>query len=565
MAKFVKCPKCGGSLRPAKALAGNDSKFWRECSNTFCGTLVDTYEPYGMQYNFLADSHKYKGAFGGFGSGKSLAVIKHVEKSGTITENGYIAIIGFTHRQLRRNFKKDFDEEFPVRLAKQESGQKTPGFNQSEMVYTLRNGTKIELITADDAGKIRGLNATLIVIIEASNVSFEIFDSLKSRLRNQAAMSIRKNSEGKEIFVYDEKTGETVPDYDHDWMHILLESNPEANWINKKFLLEADRVQFYGNSYNKYSYTLGNINPEYSLHISATDANPFLPKNYLEVNTKGKPLHEIKRFYYGSFLFSADMVYPRFSEAVVDPYPIDFNDKNIYFIIGYDYGLADQSAFVFLAVNFEKNLLIQYDELMVVEMSIKEIAKPYREKLALIPEGKLLMMPKMDAKSYNKRQADKVTIGSMFEDIGLYFEPIQEDPVVRQMKLNSLINNAQIQIFRTCNFTIDQGMAYKKVRNSKGEITGKRVDKNNHFPDALEFATIKLPVNLEKMKIDDWIKPGHLIVADKFRKKITQTLTPRQELTAAMNPFNFEKRETYEEFDYNEEDYDKIISKLSGI
>ena len=32
-----------------------------------------------------------------------------------------------------------------------------------------------------------------------------------------------------------------------------------------------------------------------------------------------------------------------------------------------------------------------------------------------------------------------------------------------------------------------------------------------------------------------------------------------------MNPFNFTQEKDYEEHDYNEEEYDTIISKLSGI
>ena len=36
------------------------------------------------------------------------------------------------------------------------------------------------------------------------------------------------------------------------------------------------------------TYLLNDINEDYSLHISATDGNPYLPPNYLEMNTRGK-------------------------------------------------------------------------------------------------------------------------------------------------------------------------------------------------------------------------------------------------------------------------------------
>lgn len=107
----------------------------------------------------------------------------------------------------------------------------------------------------------------------------------------------------------------------------------------------------------------------------------------------------------------------------------------------------------------------------------------------------------------------------MFEDVGLLFDPIQESHEARTMKLNSLIESHQIQVFRTCTNLIEEVTAYKWAVNNKGERTGKREDKNNHFIDSLEFATIKLPYNLEEMKIDDWIKPGHYIEADLNRPK----------------------------------------------
>jgi len=65
VAKFHVCPRCGASLRTTKALSGGDSTFWKECSNSFCGTMIDTFEPYGMQYNFMKDPHAIKGVFGG--------------------------------------------------------------------------------------------------------------------------------------------------------------------------------------------------------------------------------------------------------------------------------------------------------------------------------------------------------------------------------------------------------------------------------------------------------------------------------------------------------------------
>lgn len=526
--------------------------------------MVDTFEPYGMQYNFMKDPHAIKGVFGGYGSGKSIAVIKDVEKHALITPGGHIAIIGYTYRVITRNFKKDFDEQFPIALVKQTSGEKTPGFNTKDMTYTLKNGCKIELITADNVIKLRGLNATKIVLLEASNITLEIFEALKSRLRNMAASIPKLNDKGQQMFELNIQTGEMVPLTEAEWHTMTLESNPEGNWIQTDFLLKAERIQFYGNSYNKYQYLIDEINKDYSLHISATDANPHLPKNYLEINTRGKPEHEVKRFYYGSFLFVANMVHPKIHQALIDPYPIDLNDPDIFVIIGYDYGLYDPSVFEFGAVNFKRHTITFYDEIEVIDMSVKQIAEAFRKRLSIIPDGKLLFIPKMDAKSYSKRGGDKVSLGSMFEEAGLLFDPVQEAPKERAIKTNSLIDNGQLFIFRTLKLAEELRKRARKV-NSKGEPTDELIDKHNHRGDAMEFALIKLPINLEKMSLADYLRPGERVIADLKRKKVKPVLDDRQKLIQSMNPLNFTKEKDYEEHDYNEEEYDTIISKLSGI
>lgn len=563
--KFEKCPRCDGVLLPSKTMAGNESTFWKECSNPFCGTMVDTFEPTTMQHNFAKDDAKFKGTFGGFGSGKSGIVIKDVEKHAFITPNGYIAVIGFTFRQIYRNFLKDFTEQFPVKFVVRSGNQKIPGFNQSENKILLKNGCQIELITADQEGKIRGLNATKIVVLEASNVPGPVIETSKSRMRNMAAAIEKVGKNGKIVIKYDPKSGIMVPEYEGDWINMVYESNPDAGYIRKEVLLKAGWVQFYGSSYEKYQYRIGEIDDNISVHISATDSNPYLPADYVEANSKGKPRHEVRRFYFGSFLFSEDMVYPRFHETVVDAYPINFLDRDIYALIGYDYGLYNLSAFVFAAINFRTEKLIAYDELGVSDMDVKEIATEFRKKLRVIPRGKLLMLPQMDANSYGKRQADKQTIGSMFEDAGLFFDPVQESEEARMLKVNTLINNGFLQVMRSCPRLIEEVTDYKMARNSKGELTGKRIDKRNHFIDALEFLTIKLPYNLETMKLYDWVKPGHLIVADKYDKRGEMEFTAEQKLSIKLNPLEQTFEVKYNEMELSDDDFDKIISKMSGI
>lgn len=561
-----KCPKCGGSLNPSVAMDGGNSPFWKECANPFCATFVDTYKPTTMQHNFLKDSHRFKGTFGGFGSGKSLAVIKQVEKHAQITPGGKIAVIGSTYRLIQRNFLKDFTEDFPRKFVNGVKNQKIFGFNQSDMTITLKNGTTIELITADKEEKIRGMNAGLVVHLEASNIPAAIIEGSKSRLRHLSATKKKVDENGNEVLVRDEATGELIPEIETSWRQMIFESNPDAGYIRTDLLLKASKVTFYGTSYEKYSYNLENIDPGISLHISATDSNPYLPPNYVEDNTRNKPLHFVRRFYYGSFLFSEHMVFPRFHERVVDAYPVNWDDKDIFALIGYDYGLANESAFIFATFNFRTKHIHAYDELIVSEMDIKEIATEYRKKLSTIPKGKLLMLPAMDAKSYGKRQADKKTIGEMFEDIGIYFDPVQEGIDVRAMQVNTLINEGYITFSRQgVPNLIEDVTNYKWKTNSKGEVLNEREDKNNHTADALEFLVIRLPYNLETMEVSDWIKPGHLIIADKNQIEKRPELTPVQKFNAGMNPLNQTFERDFKDDYFEEKDDDELMKMLDSL
>lgn len=569
--KFKRCPKCGSDLEPAKSIKGGQSVFWNQCTNTYCKSMVDNYQPFTMQYNFLKDDHPIKAVFGGYGGGKSLSVVKDVEKHLLITPNAYVAVIGNTYNLIERNFKKDFDEDFPIRFMKVTSGQKQPGYQAKERLYTLRNGAQVQLITADATEKLRGLNATKIVLLEASNTMFPIFDNVKSRARNNAASIFKTDSKGNVVYELDPVTGDEVPVIKYHWQNIVLESNPENNWIKKDFLLKSERIQFYGTSYRKYEYLKNDVNEFYSAHISATDGNPYLPPGYLEMNTKGKPKWEVERFYYGSFEFSENMAIPEIVGCYIDRYPINFNDKDIFVTIGYDYGYYDPSAFTFGIWNFRNHTLTIYDELGIIGGDVKEISEEFRKKLSVIPDGKLLFLPQMDEKSYGKTQANGETIGKMFENVGLIFEPAFEDPVARLTKMKTLAKNGQLFIFRDLEKTTTEFNGWKMQTDSKGNVLDKPVDKRNHFIDSVGFQTIKVPMNLETKKIFDYIRPGTRIIADRGKPKEIITFTPEQQFHRSFDPLNmgYHKKENVGIEDVSSEldqqMVDDIINKLSGI
>src|SRR5699024_2389362 len=122
------------------------------------------------------------------------------------TPNGTGLIGAATLPQLEQTAMKQFFEMFPEEHIADYSKQK----NYVDCV----NGFRVIFRPLDDEGKARSLNLTAFWVEEASEVGYEYFVQLQTRLRNHAT--------------------------DH---HIgLLSTNPDMNWIKTEFLLKSKKI-----------------------------------------------------------------------------------------------------------------------------------------------------------------------------------------------------------------------------------------------------------------------------------------------------------------------------------
>ena len=76
---------------------------------------------------------------------------------------------------------------------------------------------------------------------------------------------------------------------------------------------------------------------------------------------------------------------------------------------------------------------------------------------------------------------------------------------------------------------------------------------------------IRLPYNLETMEVSDWIKPGHLIIADKNQIEKRPELTPIQKFHAGMNPLNQTFERDFEDDYFEEKDDDELMKILDSL
>jgi len=234
-----------------------------------------------------------------------------------------------TKPQLDQTAKDMFFKVFPDFMIEQYLKQK-------DMVL-CKNGHVVLFRPLDEEGKLRSLNLTGFWIEEASEVKYDIFVQLQTRLRNKATRH-----------------------------HVgVLTSNPDMGWIKQEFLLKADKIH---NAQSKYIQDPDEINPAFSCHIAPTFLNTYLPPDYVETTSKSKPEWWVKRFMMGSFEHTEGMVYPHFSELIIDPFEIPEHWERL---TATDFGLRDPTVTLAAAIDPRMGEVHIYKEHYKAEKSIK--------------------------------------------------------------------------------------------------------------------------------------------------------------------------------------------------
>ena len=514
--KLTICPRCRKPLVPARAMNGSESTFFLECPD--CGTLINTFKPLPHQAEFLAHPAKYKMTAGGYGSGKSAIDIQYVLKHVFLIPKARVCVCGRSYPALESTFLEEFKSIFPDKLVKSR--------NDTKKEYSFTNGSVLMIRSFDDPTKLKSMNLTLVVIVEASDVPESGFEMMKSRLRNTAALIPEKDVNGNPVTYYDPASKTHKIKYRVDARHILMETNPASNWV-KKFLTESSDVRYHGSAKNE-GYVFRNPNKNYFTQIVSTDSNPFLPENYVEELSKGRSPAWVSQFLKGSFNFNDNLVFPNVGLRIVQPHKLpratdEYGNQTLFYAIGLDYGIVDHTHIVYTAYSTDTKKLYVYDELRINNADVKTICKEYRKntKINGTDLDHLLMLPRFDGRSYNKRESDLITIGGAFEANGLFFEPSFAGHEVRIVKLNSLINHDQIEIFSTCEYLIEELLNYTFVLDKEGRPTKTPKDGRDHGITALEFIVAELPHNLQELRLSAYIPQGTKFVHDKQTKQPT--------------------------------------------
>lgn len=516
MHDFRKCPRCNSDTVKSTAFNGGESEFWRNCSK--CNTYINTYLPQPHQLSVHEDPHTFIGNFGGFGTGKTYTSRQEIYKHAFITPNANILVCANVAKQYEQTIKRDIENDIPKDFVKAYSVQKQH--------MDLINGARIMYSPLDDPDKLRSLNLSMFIIIEASETSGDSFSTLKTRARNLAATVPLLDTQGNPQYRILE-SGDTVPIIKTSWIKGIVESNPDSGWIRNELLLTASKITNHGHVLDHYEVPDEIKDEAISAHIVSTNANAYLPPDYIKNQTKNKPLWWVNRFIFGSFSFSEGLVYPAAAQHYVPYFDPPPEWKKI---IAADYGLADDFVYLNGAIDPLHGILYIYREIRTNNRNIEELANLYFTEVSPdIPVGGLYCAPILDPKSGAKRDYNKKSLYDHFLDYGIYFIPGQISVDARVFKTNTYFESGKIKIMTNCTGLIKELDDYKfppKKLNVVSKSQDKPMDKNNHAINPLEWMVMELPKNPADLCLGAYDGTG-LSLEEKMLRKSQAHIPPQ--------------------------------------
>ena len=499
MKDFSRCPRCGSPTKKCIAINGGASEFWLEC--TRCNTYVNTYIPQPHQAAVHMDYHTYIGNFGGYGTGKTLTSREEMYKHIFITPNANVLIGANVAAQYEQTIKRDIEADMPRAFVRKISTQK--------QYIDLVNGARIMFRPLDDVDKLRSLNLTLFIIVEASEVDPESFTQLKTRLRNLAATIPVRDTKGNVVYEKLEN-GLRVPKIKTDWLRGIIESNPDSGWIRTQVLYNSDSIVKHGKIIDDVRVPDTAKDPAISSHVASTNCNAFLPPNFIDNLCKNKPGWWISRYIFSSFSYAEGLVYPGFNNCIIPRMEIPKDWKRI---VAADYGLSDDFVYLFGALDELNGRVIIYKEAPINNKNIEELSKLFYEETVDIPAGGYYCPPILDPKSGAKRDYNKKTLYDHFLDYGIAFQPGHISVDARVFRTNTYMESGKLCICDNCTYLINELQDYKfppkKIGDTMSKALDKPVDKDNHAINPLEWICMALPADPKKLMYGAYDQYGH--------------------------------------------------------
>jgi PBSX family phage terminase large subunit len=405
--------------------------------------------PLPYQMEFHNSKAKYRAIIGGYGSGKTTAgVIEAIIQSILYPNN--LGLIGRADaRRLKLTTMEVFNEICPPQLISKR--------NEHDGIIEFVNGSRIVymgLLEEHDAPfKIKSLNLGWFFIDQAEEVSYNIFEDLKYRLRRQNSARCA-----------------------------FLTANPRGkNWIYKVFVSKELLDETEKNLYQYWKVT--------------TYDNPYLPTDYIAQLEKMPP-HLYRIYVLGEFEGFTDEVFSiKWENVLIDeikPFERQNLDefKKYTFIAGIDYGFRNPSAVVFSYYKQEIGELIVFDEIYEPGLTALELAQKIKDRMFYWGINPIFIIDP------STKQRSGVSGTSIYDELCLYIPmiiPGNNEVRTSISRIQGLFNQGSLKITKN-NVNLIEELRNYSWKDEREELAMMEkpsekisTSKNDHAVDALRY------------------------------------------------------------------------------
>jgi len=138
----------------------------------------------------LALKKRIKIVQGGTSAGKTYGILPILIDRAAKTPNTEISVVSESIPHLRRGALRDF-----LKIMKAIHRFVDERYNKSLLKYEFSNGSFIEFFSADDSSKLRGGRRSILYINECNSVSFESFNELSIRTKDEVFLDYNPTAE----------------------------------------------------------------------------------------------------------------------------------------------------------------------------------------------------------------------------------------------------------------------------------------------------------------------------------------------------------------------------------
>jgi len=138
----------------------------------------------------LALKKRIKIVQGGTSAGKTYGILPILIDRAAKTPNTEISVVSESIPHLRRGALRDF-----LKIMKSINRYVDDRYNKTLLKYEFANGSFIEFFSADDSSKLRGGRRSILYINECNSVSFESFNELSIRTKDECFLDYNPTAE----------------------------------------------------------------------------------------------------------------------------------------------------------------------------------------------------------------------------------------------------------------------------------------------------------------------------------------------------------------------------------